>query len=289
MAEPITTTRGMALQNLSKQLPVANARIAQGQQAAQTMQIQQAVKAAPPVQNTQQAAAQTGAAVAQSAGAQLIQNAQQGVQAQGQVAQVAQSEQVRAGAERLEGLSQGAKQDSVDNVQKLAQINEQAKQELYDRQMTFAKDARGRTLFSQEQLLDYAKTKAQSDEEFKSYTQSVQIATQRNLQAMETAYRNVDADLKQKQALAEQTKDQDAARRIAQMRQDAADQMARETAKANNNAAIMTTVGMVAGAAAGAMTGTPQGAMAGASLGGALGGMAGSQTNKNSSQNSRRG
>jgi hypothetical protein len=81
------TTRMRALRNLSQQLPVANQAIADGQQAARDMQVQQAVAKAPAAAPIATTAQTTGAAVAQSAGADAVKNAQTTTQQAGQIAQ----------------------------------------------------------------------------------------------------------------------------------------------------------------------------------------------------------
>lgn len=280
MADPVQpqSTRLKALQNLSNQLPVANSQVAQGQAAARDMQLQQAVKAAPTTQNVTQAAQQTGAASAQNAGQQFIQNAGQQVKQQGQVGQLALGEQQLGNQQSLANQQQAAAKGQMDNVQRLASISEGAKQELYDKQMQFQQDELGRTLFNETQLQDYLKANAQSDEQFANYKQTADQLTKRKLQAMEQAAKLIEFDLNQKQALAEQKKDQKSAQEVAQIRKEIQEQMQRERARAANRAGAFGAGGTIVGAAAGAVIGGPAGAMVGGQAGGALGGMAASQT-----------
>lgn len=280
MADPVQpqSTRLKALQNLSNQLPVANAQVAQGQAAARDMQLQQAVKAAPAGQNITQTAQQTGAASAQNAGQQLIQNASNQVKQQGQVGQLALGEQQLGNQQSLSNQQQSAGQNQMNNVQRLAGVSEQAKQELYDKQMQFKKDEMGRTQFNETQLQDYLRSNAQSDEQFANYKQTADQLTKRKLQAMEQAAKLIEVDLNQKQALAEQKKDQQSAKEIADIRREIQEQMAREKSRAANRAGAFAAGGTIAGGVAGAVIGGPAGAMVGAQAGGALGGMAASQT-----------
>lgn len=288
MATPVTTPRGMALQNLSKQLPVANQRIAQGQQAARDMQLQQAVAAAPaPSSNVQQTAAQTGASAAASKGAELVENAQKGIQQGAQIAQVGLQEQTRVGQEKLTGLEMGARDASMQNAQRLAALDNRAKQEIYDKQMQFQRDEMGRTLFNDRQLLDYARTKAGSDEEFANYAQQMKQATDRNLQAMRTAYANVNEDLDQKMQIAEQQKDQKAARQIAETKRAMEEEMQRQENETANKNSMFAAVGTIGGAVVGGFLGAgaggigaAPGAAIGASVGGAVGTGVASTTNK---------
>lgn len=280
MADPVQTMspRQKALQNLSNQLPVANAKVAAGQQAARDMQLQQAVAKAPVGANTTQAAQQTGAAAATSAGAQMVDAAQNQVKQQGQIGAVGLADQQAQAQSNVAGLRQGARQQELDNVQKFAQVSEAAKQEMFDKQMNFTKDEQGRTFFNERQLADFARLTADNDEQFKDYAQNAEQLNKRKLQSMEHAYKITMQDLQQKQNLAEQKKDQQAQLQINQIRKEIEEKMQRERARAANRAAAWQAGGMIVGAAAGAFVGGPAGAMAGAQLGGAAGGMAASQT-----------
>lgn len=266
-----------ALQNLSNQLPVANSNVAQGQAAARNMQLQQAVAAAPSTANIKQTAQQTGAASAQQAGSEMIQNAQNEVKQQGAVGQVGLQQQQQDVAGQVAGQQQGLAQQQMDNVQKLASIDEGAKQELYDKQMQFQKDQDGRTMFNTIQLADYARLKSQSDEQYQNYAQQAQQLEKRNLQVMEAAYNKVAEDLNQKYALAKQKGDQQTQLQVAAMKREADAAIERAKSRAANNQAAWTAGGTVVGAGVGAIAGGPAGASTGASVGGALGGLGGSQ------------
>lgn len=235
MAQPVEQSpRLKALQNLSNALPVANSRVAQGQQAARDIQLQQAVKAAPQGQNTTQAAQQTGAAAAQQAGQENVQRAQNMIQQQGQIGQLALGEQSQANQQNLAGQQLAAGEQQMNNVQRLAAISENAKQELYDKQMKFDKDEAGRTLFNEMQLLDYAKANAQTDEQYKNYAQEAQQLSNRNMQFMEAAFNKVMEDLNYQQKLAEQAKDNTAMMEIQAAKAAMQDRMNGERTTANN-------------------------------------------------------
>lgn len=279
-----TSPRLLALQNLAGQLPVANSRIAQGQQAARDMQLQAAVAKAPASSsNITRSAQDTGAQVAQNVGTQMVQNAQQQIQQQGQVGQLGNQEQQQINQAQVFGLQQGAREQAMDNVQKLASISQEAKQELYDQTMQLQKDEAGRTFFNERQLADYARLNAQSDEDFKNKAQQAEQVSKRNLQAMETAYNLVQEDLNQRYDLAKQRQDQATMKQIQEMKIAADRQMTKERNRAANNAAAWQAGGTIVGAVAGSFipipgVGTAAGAMMGASLGGAAGGIIGSQT-----------
>lgn len=277
MAQP-TTPRMQALRNLANQLPVANKQVAAGQQASRDMQLQQAVKAAPPSANIIQAAQQTGAASAQSAGQQTVQNAQQQTQQAGQIGQLGLVEQSRQQQATLAGQQSGLKEQEMDNVQRLAGVSEQAKKDLYDKQMQFDKDELGRTQFNAVQLADYAKLNAKSDEELKGYAQQVDQLSKRRLQAAQTASSKLMEDLKQRQSAAAQNKDQALQKQLYEEERDL-NQWMRDEQTRHDNAVAMWSTGMgIAGAAGGAFLGGPAGASAGYNVGSAVGGGVGSQT-----------
>lgn len=269
-----------ALQALSAQLPVANARVAQGQKAARDMQLQQAVAAAPQGAPIGQTAAQLGTASAQMAGQQAVQQAQQNVQQQGQLGQLAlgaQQQQLGADVFQAKGAAQ---QQEFEGAQRLARVSEEAKKSLYDAQMQFERDEQGRTLFNESQLDDYKRLNARSAEDLANYAQKAEQLSRKKIQMMEQAYKVINEDLNQKERLAEQSGDQMAKQQIAEKKAMVSAQMAREKArKANNDAknqAMMTGVS-VAGGIAGAMLGGPAGAAAGMAAGNAAGSVATSQ------------
>ncbi len=273
------TLRMQALRNLSNQLPVANAGIAQGQQAAQQMQLQQAVQKAGPKVQTTTTAQDTGAAAAANQGQQMIEGAKNSLQQNQQVGQVGLGEQQRQGQQEVAGAQQGLNQQQMDNVERLANLSEGTKQQLYDANMQFQKDEVGRTLFNEAQLADYAVTKAQNAEQFRNYQQQAEQMNKMKLDLMESAYAKITEDLNQKAAVANQKQDQQVALEIAQKKREADLEMQKARNKAANSAAMWTAGGTAAGAAAGSFGG-PAGAMAGGSLGGAAGGAVASQQNQ---------
>lgn len=265
------TPRQSALQNLSNQLPVANQKLAQQQKAAQQMQLQSAVAAAPVTGNTTTTAQQTGATAATNTGQNMVQNAQNTVAQEGQIAGQGLAEQQRAGQAEVTSQSMGNTQSQMDQVQQFAQLDQSLKQKLYDDTMQFKQDELGRTVFNENQLADYYRSKAENQQAFQNYAQTAQQATSRNLEMMQKAYQMSSEDLKQKYDIAMQKGDEQTAQAIQQQRN--ANDIAMQNAKnkAANNAAIWSTGGEIAGAAAGAAFG-PAGAMAGAGLGKAIGG-----------------
>lgn len=278
MAAPTTQTPRMAaLQTLQNQLPVASQRVAQGIQAARDIQLQQAVAKAPTGAAIAPAAQQTAAAATAQTGSQQVEQAKQMVQQAGQLGQLQLGEQQMAAQQKIAGAQQAARQQEMTSAERLGRLDMSAKQELYDKQLQFQKDEAGRTLFNQRQLADYAIQNAQSDEEFKNWSQQAQQLNKRELQAMETAYNLITEDLKQRWALAEQKKDQAAKEEIARIEASVRAAMEKKRAQAANNASMWSSIGTVAGAGIGAVYGGPAGAVVGAQAGAGVGGMIGSQ------------
>lgn len=267
------STKLTALQNLANNLPVANQRLATGQQAARNIQLQNAVAKAPTAAPTTSSAQQTGAAIAANAGAQQVQNAQNTVQQEGQVGQTGMATQNQQNQADVSSQEAGAKQQQMDETERFAKLDAGLKKQLYDDNMKFQKDDLGRTQFNATQLSDYARANATSNDQYQNYAQSAKQLSDRKLQVMQQAYNLAMEDLKQKQIIAEQNKDQQSQIELALMKRGMDQQMAKETAKQANNAAAWQTGGMILGAAGGAFGG-PQGAAVGGSVGSALGSLA---------------
>lgn len=269
--------RMTALQNLSNQLPVANMKVAAGQSAARDIQLQQSMSKIPQGAGPG-AAAQIGAGQAQAAGQDQLKSASNQVEQQGQIGQLGVRQQGIQNQQSLASQQAANRQTEMDNSQALADVDENAKQELFDKQIQFRKDEAGRTLFNERQLADYAKVNAKSDEEYKNYAQKAQLASSRRLQQLESAERLIQEDLTQKYREAEQKNDQATKSRIAQMQKEMQQAMAKKKADEANKAAMWSTGGMIVGGVAGAVVGGPAGAAVGASVGSGLGSAAYSQT-----------
>lgn len=271
------TQRMSALKSLANQLPVANRRIATQQQAARDIQLQQAAAQSPVGPSAPKiapVAQQTGAAVAQMAGEQQVQAAQQTGQQLGQVADVALGEQKLANTAQIAGQQAGLREQQMSNVDRFAKLNRGLKKELYDDEMQFKRDQIGRTLFSERQLIDYAAQNARDEEEFKNYAQSAEQVSARKIQVLNNAYEKVMQQLDIEFKKAEQQKDQQTKLEIIQMQKDAKEAQRRAINKERNKGAAWRTAGALAGAgiAAYASGGQPQAIQAGAQTGGAVGG-----------------
>lgn len=291
-----------ALRQLAASLPVANKQVAQQQQAARDMQLQQAVAAAPAASPIATTAQTTGAAAAGMAGQQQVQTAEQGLQQQGQVAGLGQQAGALESQANVASLQAGAKDQQLDGIQKLAAVSEQAKQEMYDSRRQFAQDQMGQKFTNERQLSDYVRLKAGTEDQWQDYVQKSDQLYDRKTQMLTTAQQKLSSQLQFEQDAMNQIKDQMASRamsaqeraaqqkilsdrlaqaeRLRQAENNLRISIAKEAAdKANRkarNTAIGSAVGTVAGGVAGGVFGGPGGAVAGASVGGSLGGVAGS-------------
>jgi hypothetical protein len=289
-----------ALKQLSSQIPIANQQVANQQNAARQMQVQAAVKAAPVGGNTTQAAQDTGAAVAQQAGQQLNQNTEAAQTAVSKVANIGLQNQQQQGQQQVADAQAGAKDSQMAGVQKLAQLSEQAKKEMYDSRRQFAQDQLGQKFTNERQLADYATLQAKSQEDLKDYAQQTQQLYERKSQMLQAAQDKITDQLEFQDKQINQMRDQVARKGITQaqaanaqkilqsqieqrnqLAQAAADlqrKLEKEKADAANRQTMFTTAGQVVGGVAGAVVGGPAGAAVGMAAGGAIGGAVGSAT-----------
>lgn len=273
MAFPIQTEspRQSKLKQLAANLPVASSRIAASQKAARDMQVQNAVKSAPAGAPVTAAAQTTGAALAQSAGQQQLDNNEQTAQAANQLGQLGQAEATQQSAGRIGDLQAGQRNQELDNLERFAELNRDVKEELYDKQMVFERDELGRQKLNDIQLADYTRANATSNEAFEQRSQQAKQAASRQLQMMETAHRLILADLDQKYTAASQAADQQAKIDIVNAKRAADEAMEKAKNKAANKSAAWGAAGSIAGGVVGAVYGGPGGAAVGAQAGGALG------------------
>jgi len=257
-------------------MPVANSRIQQGNQAAQQLQLQNAVAAAPTGTQTTRVGQATGAQMAQQSSQQSLAGIQQGLASLQQTGGLGLQSQQTANKQTTAGLQLGADQAQQANLQQMAEVSADAKQQIYDATTQLKKNEAGQTLFDTRQLADYAVASATSAQAYQAQAQQAQQMTEMSLQAMKQAYSLVSEDLTNKAAQARQRGDEAAMSQIAAMQNAAKAQMAAEEAKANNSKAAWTAGGTIVGGVAGTFFG-PAGTVAGAAIGGAVGGMIGSQ------------
>lgn len=279
MADPnLNNPRLRALQQLQSAMPVANQKIATQQQAARDIQLQQAVGKAAPTAATPAVAQAAGATQAQNAGQQMIQNAQTEVKQASQVGQLGVQAQQTEGARQVGEQRMGAAEQKMSNVQRLANLDAQAKKELYDDQMQFERDENNRALFNSRQLADYARLNAERGEAYANYAQEVERVNDRKLQYMQVARDKLFEQLNQEYKLAKQRGDQESAERIEQIKKDVDGRISREKTRAANRTAGAAAGGTILGAVIGGIYGGPAGAKAGGQAGGAAGTLSGTMS-----------
>jgi len=266
-----------ALDAIMNNMPVANQRRQQQVQAANDLQLQQAIKAVPPKAATPAVAQNLGAAVQQNVGQQMIETAKQNMQQTQQVGDLAVQEKQANIQNNLAALKRGQDTTQLADEQKFANLNEEAKRTMFDNRMEFQKDEQGRAYMNERQLADYAVAHAKSVDQLKDYAQSAEQMAQRKMQALEVAQAKIDQELEFQNSLSIQKQDQALKKQLVQAKADLEKKIAKDKAKAANKSGMMSTVGGIAGAAVGAYVtaGSPAGAMVGA--GSALGAAAASQ------------
>lgn len=258
MAETATQS-GLAA--LAGNMPVRNKTIADQQKAARMLQLQQTVASMTPQQApTTAQAAQMGATMAATAGQQKVEQAKQQVQQAGQLASLGQGEAQLAGAERMGALTEGARKESLDQTQRLANLDQRAKQELFDRQLQFSKDEADRTAFTERQLVDWAARNAQSNEDFANWKQKSDQIHSRNIKILEMTDARLSQALEQGYLNNKQKLDQQTRMEIAQLQQATRRRLAEAKAKAANTAMAWQAAGSLMTIAGGALIATGVGA-----------------------------
>ena len=265
MAETATQS-GLAA--LASNMPVRNKAIADQQKAARMLQLQQTVAAMTPQQApTTAQAAQLGATMAASAGQQQVEQAKQQVQQAGQLASLGQQEAQLAGAQRLGALTEGARKESLDQTQRLANLDQRAKQELFDRQLQFSKDEADRTSFTERQLIDWAARNAQKNEDFANWKQKSDQIHARNMEIMKVTEARLMQALEQGYLDKKQKLDQAGRMEVEKLLQNHRRQMAEAKARAANTAMAWGAAGSLLTIAGGAaLTATGAGAAVGVPL-----------------------
>lgn len=274
-----TLTQG-GLSALAGQMPQRNQEIAEQQRAARTLQLQQAISKLRPGQApTTAQAAGMGASLAAQAGQEEVSRAGQAIETTGQMAKLGQQETALAGAQRIGSMQEAARQEQMSQIDRLAKLDANAKRELFDKELSFRKDAANQTFFTERQLADYQKQAAASDEAFKNWANTSQNMHKRNIATLEAVYNKLAEVVENDYRIGKQQLDQASRKELLQMKIDAERRLNKARNDAANTTAMWTAGGTIVGAGVGlvATGGNPLGAMAGAQAGAALGGTIGSQ------------
>lgn len=263
------TQSGLAA--MAGQMPERNKLIAQQQKAARALQLQQAVAGMPApsaaaAPTTRAQVAQMGGQMAQAAGEQQVSQAKQMMQGAEQIAKLGMGEAQLEGTKRLGVMQEAARKEELDQIQRLAQVDQKAKQDLFDAQLQFRTDAAGQKLFTERQLADYAALSANRDEAFANYKQKAVQYSERNIKMLEAMGRKMEQALKSGYLDDKTRLDQASRLEIQRLIDDNKKRIAKAEAKGAQTAQTYGAIGAIMGAAGMAMMATGVGAPVGAGL-----------------------
>lgn len=264
MAQTVTQS---ALANMAGQMPVRNKLIADQQRAARAMQLQQAVAGmSPQAAPTTQQVSQVGATVAGQAGEQVVNRAAQQVEQTGQLAKLGQQETALAAAGKLAGQESAAREERLGQVERLAALDARAKTELFDRELSFKKDAANQTFFTERQLADYKRATAEKDERFRNWANTAQNMHKRNVETLQAMYDKMAEVERNNFMVGEQKLDQQAQKELVQLRIDTQRRLEDAKRRAANAAATWGGIGGVMSAVGTGLVLSGVGAPVGAGL-----------------------
>jgi hypothetical protein len=167
------------------------------------------------------------------------------------------------------------------SVEQLRTLDNTMATRFFDEQLKFQKDEIGRTVFTEQQLMDYAVMKFKRDEDFSNYKQSASQMSDRRMQLLKAAHMRIDQTLKQTYETDQQAAQQEQTARLVKAK---ADIQRKIEEQANSNAergVMFSALGTIVGAVAGSVVpgvGTAIGATVGAAIGGAAGSALGAAT-----------
>jgi hypothetical protein len=206
----------------------------------------------------------------------------------GQEADIASRKQITSAeieqAKRLQAL--GIDYDTRLNVLSLKQredvskLGRDVKAKLFDDQLVFEKDDRGRLFSNERQLADYAIASAKSDIDLQDKMREMTQDAEKDMIMLEATNAKLKQALEQGYLDNKQKLDQDTKRRIQKAIDANENEMRKKASNAANRALIFQGLGAVAGAGIGFATLGPMGAMAGAQLGSEAGKTAAGATAK---------
>lgn len=259
---------------LASSMPIANKQRQAQQQAARDFALQQALSKRPVGASTTRPAQVMGGNLAQSAGEQAAIQGTQNVQLTEQLGQTGRQNQQNQLTDRIEGLKQGLKQQSLSQSDELSKAQQRAENDAFIERMQFRYDELGRADLNDRQLADYARSSGITEQQMQNYAQAAKQAYQMDITLMEQASRVLQNQLEFESNKRIQDQNQKVNLELALQKRALEEKIARKKAQAANNAQIFSTVGTIGGAVIGSAWGVP-GASAGATIGGAVGGAAG--------------
>lgn len=235
---------------------IQQATVAQaGQQAGLKQQVQQLSQAAPAgtvAPGKEQIQALAGETTKAQAAPTL--EAQKQAAAAAQAARAQQAQEIRL---QKVGVLQKQKQDLAQlvttNEERLSNFNVGIKHELFDKQMRIQKDKFGRSLFTNQQLMDWAALKAKNEEDFKRYQSTAEQMIRRKEQVLDQALRVIQQDLEQRLESARQQGNHELEMTLVKLEDAAKRRAAEAKAKAAAEGSLWAIGGTIVGIAAAAV------------------------------------
>ena len=276
--------RTEALNKIEQQLPFQSNERVQQMDAARQIQLQQALgggaRGAQSQPTTPQSGAQIAAQMQQARGQTAVTEAQKQAQASAQIEQQRQQETALQMQQQLFEKGRKIQQEQEQLQQQLFNIDSSLKQRLFDKNMQFQKDELGRTQFNEQQLADWAVTKAQNREELLKYEMEAQQASAKRVQLLTAAHTKLKQELAQSFSAEQQELDQAHKQELTEMIRRVEAKIKAEQAKAANRASIWSAGGTIVGAVVGTIIEPGAGTVAGASMGAGLGQLGAAATSK---------
>jgi len=179
--------------------------------------------------------------------------AQAGAQAQGNMRnQIALQQRSREIQDRVADISIQRTKKQQELETRFAKLGEEKKSQLFDEQMKIRRDANGRAVLTERQLLDYAITSAQNEQSYLNWASDVKIASDREIQLWETSYKKLEVAATQAFKTAESQKDREHAKNLQDMARKAQEEQRKAEARARNRMAKYQAAGTIVGVAAAA-------------------------------------
>jgi hypothetical protein len=219
---------------------------------------------------SKQVVANTAAEQAGTMASNKLAAAQSTVQQQGQLGQQGLANKQAMDAQKLNERKLGLQTKQRQLSNQLNFLGEDAKQKIFDSNLSFQKDALGRTQFNERQLLDWKITQAKDVQDLQAYEQKVRQLSARKQQYLKASHAKVVAELENVSNSKILSADMQSRERLMRAKNQLETDIADERNRAANRAGMMGAAGTIVGTGLGALAG-PQGAAAGGAIGGSIG------------------
>lgn len=257
-----------SIRNIRAQMPAANEQIIAQKNAARDLQMRGMVAGAPA---TYKAASQIGAQTAAAKGQDLVTGYQQAAAADSRVRELELSQRGLEERAKIAGAQRGFAAQREDILDRIADLGEEVQSKITADRLQFSTDQTGQKYLNSRQLGEWAVLKAKTAEQYADYAQTVQQATQRQMQMSEVAHKKMLQVLENEHLWQQYGLDKQAALELKQLLADHEKALRDMENDHKNKQAMWQAGGTIVGAGLGALAGGPAGAAAGASIGGAAG------------------